>query len=143
MLKINLFNQYDDSIHPYRKTICKVLKSAYKFLKIDGKKIINIILVDNDQIRLMNRDYRHKDSVTDVISFENNDDSLELGDVFIAIDKAKEQAVAYGHAFERELGFLTVHGFLHCNGYDHLDIESEKTMFKLQEDILNKCRLTR
>jgi len=143
MLKINLINQYDDSLRPYKKTLVKVLKASYQFLKLDGKKIINIILVNNDQIQLMNRDYRHKDTPTDVISFENNDDSIELGDVFISIDKAKEQAMSYGHPFERELGFLAVHGFLHCNGYDHLDLESEKIMFQLQDDILIKCRLTR
>ena len=66
-----------------------------------------------------------------------------MGDVFISIDKAREQSISYGHSFERELAFLTVHGFLHCNGYDHLNEADEKTMFCLQTIILDKCNLTR
>ncbi len=143
MLKINLFNQYDDSMKPYKKTIVKVLKQSAKEIHLIGKQIINIILVDNQAIHKLNLDYRHKDYATDVISFENDDSMNELGDVFISIDKAKEQAQAYGHSFERELGFLSVHGFLHCSGYDHLTPEDEAIMINLQNSILKKCNLTR
>lgn len=143
MLKINLINQYDSSLKDYKKTIMKVLKQAYKELAYKGKYIINIVLVDDESIRVMNRDFRQKDAVTDVISFENEDSLNELGDIFISIDKAKDQASTYGHGFTRELGFLTVHGFLHCSGYDHLTVEDEKVMFDLQETILKKCHITR
>lgn len=143
MLKINLFNQYDDSMKPYKKTIVKVLKQSEKEIHLIGKQIINIILVDNQAIHKLNLDYRHKDYATDVISFENDDSMNELGDVFISIDKAKEQAQTYGHSFERELGFLSVHGFLHCSGYDHLTPEDEAIMINLQNSILKKCNLTR
>ncbi len=143
MLKINLFNQYDDSLRPYKKTIVKVLKMASKEINIIGRQIINIILVDNQAIHKMNLDYRQKDYATDVISFENDDSIFELGDVFISIDKAKEQAIAYGHSFERELGFLTVHGFLHCSGYDHMTQKDEEVMINLQNNILKKCHITR
>ena len=143
MLKINLINQYDDSTSLYKKTIVKSLKMAAKEIDMIGRQIINIILVDNESIHKMNLDYRHKDYATDVISFENDDEINELGDVFISIDKAKEQALAYGHSFERELAFLSVHGFLHCCGYDHLNEEDESVMFNLQDVILNKCKITR
>jgi probable rRNA maturation factor len=143
MLKINIFNQYDHSLIPYRRTIRKVLKKAYHELGFRGKSIINVILLSNEDIQILNRDYRQKDVPTDVISFENDDSIEELGDIFISIEKAIEQATNYGHSFIRELGFLTVHGFLHCNGYDHLTEEDEKIMFKLQEDILEKCKITR
>jgi len=143
MLKINLFNQYDDSLKPYKKTIINVLKMSAKEINLIGRQIINIILVDNVAIQKLNLDYRQKDYATDVISFENDDSLFELGDVFISIDKAKEQALTYGHSFERELGFLSVHGFLHCSGYDHMTSNDEKVMINLQNIILKKCNITR
>ena len=61
----------------------------------------------------------------------------------ISVERAKEQAQEYGHSFDRELGFLAVHGFLHLNGYDHMTPEDEKEMFILQEDILTAYGLKR
>jgi probable rRNA maturation factor len=66
-----------------------------------------------------------------------------LGDIIISIPKAQEQAEEYGHSFEREMGFLAVHGFLHLNGYDHETESEEREMFGRQEEILNRVRLTR
>ena len=59
------------------------------------------------------------------------------------IDVAKEQAESYGHSFERELGFLALHGFLHLLGYDHMNDNDEKEMFGRQDAILNEFGLTR
>ena len=67
----------------------------------------------------------------------------ELGDVFICIDRAIEQATEYNHSIEREMGFLAVHGYLHLIGYDHMTEEDEKIMFKKQDEILNKAKLKR
>ncbi|MBU0997407.1 MAG: rRNA maturation RNase YbeY [Firmicutes bacterium] len=142
MLKINIFNQYDDS-KEYHKIIKKVIKQAKKDLSIKESKIINVILVTNQEIHDMNLKYRHFDRPTDVLSFDNSDGGKELGDIFISIDKAKEQAIAYGHSLPRELGFLACHGFLHCNGYDHQNPEEEKAMFDLQESILEHASLQR
>ena len=104
----------------------------------------NIIFVDNKRIRELNKEYRNKDDYTDVISFalEDYDKSLFegmriLGDIYISIDKAKEQSIEYNHSLKREISFLVVHGLLHLLGYDHIDKESEIEMFKKQEDILN------
>ena len=90
---------------------------------------ISISFVDNEQIREMNRQYRDKDSVTDVLSFpmgENGHYDVNhetgakiLGDIVISVPKAMEQAKTYGHTFEREIGFLTAHSMLHLLGYDH------------------------
>ena len=104
---------------------------------------LTVILVGDEEIRRINAEYRKIDRVTDVISFDNRDGGPELGDVFISIEKAREQAAEYGHSFERELGFLACHGFLHCNGYDHLDETGEKAMFALQDIIMDKVHLTR
>jgi len=66
-----------------------------------------------------------------------------IGDIFVSMDKVEEQAEYLGHSYERELGFLVVHGFLHLNGYDHMEPEDEKVMFKLQADILDAYGLKR
>lgn len=79
------------------------------------------------------------------IFFEEEDFPIPrlLGDIFISLDRTKEQAKDYGHSFERELGFLVVHGFLHLNGYDHQTEAEEKEMFALQEKILKEHGLER
>ena len=66
-----------------------------------------------------------------------------LGDIIINIDKALLQADEYGHSLERELGFLTAHSMLHLLGYDHMEAEDEKIMFKKQKEILNNVGLKR
>lgn len=90
---------------------------------------ISVTFVDNQEIRKLNAEYRNKDMETDVLSFpmgENGqyDENYAtgakiLGDVVISIPKALEQAQLYGHSFEREVGYLTVHSVLHLLGYDH------------------------
>ena len=98
----------------------------------------------------MNREYRGIDRETDVISFaleDHKDIEFEnlrlLGDVYISIDKARSQALDYGHSLKRELSFLTIHGLLHLLGYDHMKPEDEKVMFGLQEEILDKYGIKR
>jgi probable rRNA maturation factor len=116
---------------------------------------VSVTFVTNEEIQELNRTYRDKDQPTDVLSFpmyEADEDEIEvldesepllLGDVIISVPRAKEQADQYGHSFERELGFLLVHGFLHLIGYDHEDEKAEKDMFAKQEDILAKHGLIR
>lgn len=92
---------------------------------------ISISFVDNEQIREMNRQYRDKDSVTDVLSFpmgENGHYDMNhetgakiLGDIVISVPRAMEQARTFGHSLEREIGYLTAHSMLHLLGYDHED----------------------
>ena len=104
----------------------------------------NIIIVDNNKIRKINKEYRGIDKETDVISFALEDnDNIKLpyrllGDIYISIDKASVQAVEYGHSLLRELGFLSIHGLLHLLGYDHMNEKDEKIMFDRQELILNE-----
>lgn len=90
---------------------------------------ISVSFVDNEQIREMNRQYRDRDSATDVLSFpmgENGQYDINhetgakiLGDIVISMPKAVEQAELYGHSLEREVGYLTAHSMLHLLGYDH------------------------
>ena len=109
----------------------------------------NVIIVDNEKIHEINKTYRNIDRETDVISFALNDDETcnsfvrVLGDIYISIDKAKSQAEEYGHSLKRELSFLTVHGFLHLLGYDHMEKEDEIKMFSLQNEILKEYGVNR
>ena len=104
----------------------------------------NIIIIDNERIHEINREYRNVDRVTDVISFameDNMDIKYEdfrlLGDIYISIDRCYEQALEYGHSRVREICFLATHGILHLLGYDHMKEDEEEEMFKLQDELLN------
>lgn len=124
--------------------IKQLLDFALNYLEIDNT-IFNIIIVDEEKIQYLNRNYRNKDSVTDVISFALEDDETFiktdvriLGDIYICLKRAKDQSIEYGHSFLREISFLTIHGLLHLLGYDHMENDEEKIMFDLQERILSE-----
>lgn len=129
------------------------LKEYMNFVveKLEIKEgIFNIIFVSNEEIHEINKNYRNTDRVTDVISFALEDNEEEtfqefrlLGDIYIAIDVAYDQAIEYNHSREREVCFLATHGLLHLLGYDHMTIEEEKEMFGKQEELLNAYEITR
>lgn len=138
----------------------KILDFAGKYLELPENTEMSVTFVNNDEIQRINREYRDLDKPTDVISFalEDEDDDLpiimdsemmaelpkNIGDIFISVDKVQEQADFLEHPFERELGFLAVHGFLHLNNYDHMrSEEDEKVMFRLQREILDDFGLKR
>ncbi|GGE74464.1 rRNA maturation RNase YbeY [Priestia taiwanensis] len=132
-----------------------LLRHAAKMEGVDGEIEMSVTFVDNDRIQELNREHRQKDQPTDVLSFameEMGEGEIEivgmvgprlLGDIIISIPRTQEQAEEYGHSFMRELGFLTVHGFLHLLGYDHMTEEEEKEMFTKQKDILDTYGLSR
>lgn len=142
MISINIINQFDDN-ETYEIVIEDIINQAYKQMKMINDVIINIILVDNQTIQQLNNQFRFINQATDVLSFENQDIEEELGDIFISIDKVISQSKEYQHSFERELAFLTLHGFLHCNGYDHLTTDDEIEMFKLQNEIIESSKYRR
>lgn len=115
---------------------------------------ISVSFVDNNSIKVLNKEYRNKDIPTDVLSFplgENGiwDKNIEtgaliLGDIVISVERAVEQADMFGHSFDREIGFLTVHSMLHLLGYDHevSGLEAVK-MREKEEMIMNALGLPR
>lgn len=110
----------------------------------------NIIIVDNEKIHKINKEYRSVDRETDVISFALEDnmdvkytDFRLLGDIYISIDKCYQQATEYGHSRVREICFLATHGILHLLGYDHMEENDEKEMFKLQNELLDGYNIKR
>ena len=149
MNKIGIFNQTNEEVKEL-KEIKRVLRFAIKKEHLKNVEF-NIIIVDNDFIHELNKNYRNIDRVTDVITFALEDDTkvinatdeLILGDVYISIERAKEQAIEYNHSNLREITFLAVHGFYHLLGYDHMTKEEEKVMFTKQEEVLSACGIKR
>ena len=148
MRNIEIFNTLEEEVKELSE-IEKLLNYACDYCKLDDVSF-NVIIVDDKRIHEINKEYRGIDRPTDVISFALEDnEEIEfdhyrvLGDIYISIDKVREQAREYGHSEKRELAFLTVHGFLHLLGYDHMKPEDEKVMFARQEEILNGFGITR
>ena len=143
MNKFEIINETKEEIKEI-KIIDKLISFALNYLNIENA-VLNIIIVDNETIHKINKEYRNIDRPTDVISFalEDNKDFIDigyriLGDIYISIEKVREQSINYNHSFLRELSFLSIHGLLHLLGYDHMNEEDEKEMFELQELILNE-----
>ena len=142
-----IFNTTDEKID--FSEVDSVIKFACKHLNIENP-LLNIAIVDNEKIREINKEYRNKDAVTDVISFAfeevkdvNYEDVRFLGEIYISYERCKEQAKDYGHSVRREFCYLAVHGLLHLLGYDHMTEEDKKVMRALEEEILNEYDITR
>lgn len=107
---------------------------------------VSVSFVDNERIRELNKDYRGKDSVTDVLSFPQYDDfsnivcgesSIPLGDIVISLEKAAQQGHDLFHSIYHEVAFLCVHSTLHLLGYDHeTSKEDEEDMIRRQKEIM-------
>ena len=147
MNDISFINQTDKKIEEM-KVLEELINFAVSYEKLDNV-IFNIVFIDDNQMHKLNKQYRGVDKTTDVLSFafEDNEDLKEevrmLGEIYISLDKAYEQAVSFGHSNLRELSFLMIHGFLHLLGYDHMEDQEEKEMFDRQEVILNEFGIKR
>ena len=144
-------NEVENFENNYEQDFTAIIEQALKTLKIEDDVEVSCVLVDDERIHEINREYRHIDRSTDVISFamEDNDQFYvegmprTLGDIFISVDHAKKQAEEYGHSLRREMCFLFTHGILHLLGYDHMTDEQEKEMFGLQDEILGALSIER
>lgn len=146
------------------ENINKLIKIAIDLCMKSEKLVkdyeVSVIIVDDDEIKAINKEHRDIDKSTDVLSFpmvefvngelisDEGDydmdlDELMLGDIIISAETAKRQAIEYGHSFEREIAFLTAHSCFHLLGYDHMIEDEEKVMINKQEDILRQMSLTR
>ena len=147
-MNIEVFNEIDDKAEEITG-LQEFLEKVCTDEKLDNV-MFNVIIVNNEMIHKINKEYRNIDRETDVISFALEDDKTFnrsdiriLGDIYISIDKARSQSVEYGHSLKRELYFLAVHGLLHLLGYDHMKEEDEKVMFGKQEEILSRYGINR
>lgn len=138
----------------------KAITASLNYMEFEYDAEVSVMFVDNEEIHNLNKLHRGIDRATDVLSFpmfEYDEDGniieeyadfsesgeLILGDIVISLERAKQQSEEYGHSFEREIGFLTVHSMLHLLGYDHMNEEDEKEMFGYQNEILNEMGLKR
>ena len=131
--------------------ITNVIGETLKYLNLHDNVEISVLLVDNDEMKIINNEFRKVNDTTDVLAFplllsyelteafKADDEQAFLGDIIISLEKAKEQANELGHSFEREIAFLTAHSMLHLLGYDHQNQKEEKEMFEKQEEILQEA----
>ena len=142
---------------PKEESLIKtVIETVLKEEKIIQNLEIYVTLTNNEQIHKTNKETRNVDRPTDVLSFpmfereeihflkEVEKEEIDiLGDIIVSIEKVKEQAIEYGHSFERELAYLVTHGMLHLLGYDHMVEEEKEQMRKREEEILEILNITR
>ncbi|MDO8168196.1 rRNA maturation RNase YbeY [Candidatus Phytoplasma melaleucae] len=134
-MNLKIHNQTKINITNIKKTLVSLFKS------LKEKNNIHIIFIDNDKMQEMNWYYLRRKYPTDVLSFidEMNNDSL--GDIFISLPKAFEQAKEYNHSSEQEVSFLALHGYLHLKGFNDQTEESLQEMMNIQHQILEKNNL--
>ena len=128
-----------------RMLIRRCCHAVLELEKFEGPAEISVTFTDNEEIKKLNAQYRNIDAATDVLSFpmgENGqyDTNLEtgakiLGDIVISVEKAVEQAEAYGHSLQREVAYLTAHSVLHLLGYDHVE-NMEKVRMREKEELV-------
>ncbi len=159
MIKIRVFGSNRQKNVPVTKELRTLIKKCcLETLYEEGYKgsfEVSVTFTDNLGIREINREYRGIDKETDVLSFPATDEGESftrsretgcfiLGDIVLSLEKAVSQAQEYGHSFEREAAFLTVHSMLHLLGYDHVNSEDEeREMFGKQEIILEAMGISR
>ncbi|SUY47430.1 metalloprotease [Clostridium putrefaciens] len=160
-------NQNDFLIdEDFIKDIEKVADFALKKEAVNINYELSILLVNNIEIKNINKKHRNIDNETDVLSFPLLDypkdkvfsevyleckfdetyldgEDLLLGDIVISLEKALEQSKDYGHSFKREVAYLIVHSILHLLGYDHMEIAEKAVMRKREEYILGELNIGR
>lgn len=142
----------------YEEIIKKVIAECFKTEKLENSKLyISIILTNPSNIKQINEQYRKIDKETDVLSFpmfekieleekiKNKQYDYEdiLGDIVISIERVEQQAIEYGHSFEREFAYMLVHGFYHLMGEDHIEEQDKIKMREKEEKVLEKLEITR
>jgi probable rRNA maturation factor len=159
-MKIHFNEHSAQAPYKFAQTLLKQVISAGLRLHPTYKRInceVNISFVTLEESWRLNKQYRNKDAPTDVLSFPNANaipvpaprrtfrgkPAFSLGDIVICARVSENQAVEYGHSVERELAFLTAHGFLHLIGYDHNTPEEEKNMLDMQKKILTGVGIER
>ena len=134
-----------------------IIETAKTALELEGAKCdvdLSVVITDNENIREINNEQRKIDKATDVLSFpgyekdewedlKKGDELVYIGDIVISKEKVEEQAIEYGHSFEREFCYLVAHGMLHLMGYDHM-VESDKVVMRgKEEEVMKKLKLER
>ena len=116
------------------KAFCRrIIENAWQ---TSDEAIVSVVLANNDFVHELNKQYRHQDKPTNVLSFEN--EGLLAGDIVVAYGVTKEEAKAQGKTFTAHLAHLLTHGALHLQGYDHLTPKQAQKMERLEIKLLSK-----
>lgn len=157
---IEFLTEIDENI---KHDLLRVYDAVAKDLSMPKRVKVNLSFVSKERIRDINFKTRDIDKVTDVLTFpyvnvkvgekirlkdysldiDPEDNTLVVGDIYICLDRAKEQAKEYGHTIKREVCFLLCHGLLHINGYDHIKENDANIMEAKQRDILDSLNIGR
>lgn len=142
-----------DHREPLAGLLNRAIEEAIRLSGGPEEAEVSLMLVDDQRIHELNREYRGVDRPTDVLSFalqeeteEEPDSEFEdemLGDIVISAQRAREQAEEFGHSFEREIVYLAVHGTLHLLGYDHEEEQDKQEMRSKEEEVMAILRLER
>lgn len=147
----------------YEKDLIRVYEKVSQIVSFPKKVCVNLTFISKEEIRSLNKNTRGIDKVTDVLTYPYVDlvvgkklrvcdykayvdmetGLLTIGDIYICLDRAKEQAKEYNHTLRREICFLLCHGLLHIAGYDHIEKADEEKMIALQEEVMNELAITR
>ena len=124
----------------------KAIRGTLECEKFERDVVVSVTFTDNEGIREKNREFRDIDRATDVLSFPMYDMAngdlpeegmdCELGDIVLSLERAAEQAEEFGHSYERECAFLTVHSMLHLLGYDHVNSEEEDEEMRAHQRVI-------
>ena len=127
-----------------RMLIRRCCNAVLRMEGFEGAAEVDVSLVDNAMIHQINLEQRNIDAPTDVLSFPLGEDGVYdknpatdaymLGDIVISLERAQSQAEEYGHTFQREVGYLTVHSMLHLLGYDHVEGGLEAVRMREKEE---------
>lgn len=146
---MNIFiNNRQDKISIDENIFSSIEEAIKEVLILENKPLdyeISMSFVDNTEIRELNKNYRNVDRETDVLSFPMEEDQFNignlLGDIIISAEKALEQSADYGHAFFREIIYLTVHSMFHLLGYDHIEEDEKEIMRKKEKNVMKNLQV--
>lgn len=152
MIKFAKTSENIETDYYFKTVLRRAIKETLIHERFPYDAQVSLTLCDNEYIRKLNKEYRNKDSATDVLSFplyeDGNFDTFEcisgamLGDIVISLERAREQAAELGHGFLREAAFLAIHSTLHLLGYDHeRSPEDEEAQCKAQREIIEKVEI--
>ncbi len=146
-LKIYFADEQEKVTVTYRlkMLVRRAVLATLAYEHVTGRAEVSVTFTDDEGIRTLNRRFRQVDAPTDVLSFplfEDGGGGAEfehmLGDIVLSLERCRAQAEEFGHSFERECAFLTVHSTLHLLGYDHINSEEEDLdMRRRQTEIVN------
>lgn len=148
-IELNFHSEVKNYIF-YENEMIEIIKNFAKYFKIKKPIHLDVTIVSKQKIKKLNNEYRGKDYVTDILSFDFRDNELydllpfyHLGELVICFDKVVKQAKEFNHSLKREFCYLFTHGLVHLQGYDHEQEDEREVMNKIVDDIFNPLNITR